>query len=334
MIPEQWYPIYPSKSLRPHRAVGIKRLDQLLVLWRKDDGTVACMPDRCPHRAALLSRGRVREGCIECPYHGFLFNAQGTCVRIPVNGAAAPIPHGFDIDPLVVREEHGLIWLWHGEAADIYPPVPWLPPASWENGSIYTTTAELDVSYLRAMENMGDFFHLPFVHRTTLPGAGTRMVDFDAHVEDGVVKVAGTLRPEGVAGPSWRDYTLRGELMLPGVARVLEASRLNLLLCVTPIERDRCWMFLRYAQGYLPRWLGGQLLAHAAAWIDLNVVFRWQDVPTLKSQQLDDPGDISQYHLVHADRASALYFGLRKRAIEETALRAQVGQESRRVAAG
>ena len=331
MIPDQWYPVIESRRLARGRVLGLVRLGQSLVLWRDPSGDIVCMPDRCPHRAARLSRGRIRNGCLQCPYHGLFFNPQGKCVKVPVNGGDAPIPEGLDVTPLPAREGQGLVWIWNGTTRASYPPLPWLEPESWENGSTFTTSTELDVSYLRVMENMGDFFHLPFVHRTTLPGAGTRMVDFDAREENGIVKISGTLRPERSHGPSWRDYRLRGELRLPAIARVLEAPRLSLIVTVTPIDRDRCWAFLRYSQGYLPRWLGGRMLARIAAWFDLNVVFRRQDLPTLKSQQLDDPADISSYRLLHADRASALYFGMRKRAIQQALARSGEAATARRV---
>jgi phenylpropionate dioxygenase-like ring-hydroxylating dioxygenase large terminal subunit len=325
MIPNQWYPIYESGRLRRGRPAGVRRLGEDLVMWRDGDGRAVAMSDRCPHRAARLSRGSVRDGCIACPYHGFRWNSRGECVLMPVNGADAPIPKGFEAHPMLLREEHGLLWMWHGERAEASADVPWLEPAAWENGSIFTTSFEVDVSYLRVMENMGDLFHLAFVHRRWLPGAGTRFTNFDAHVEGEIVKLATTLSPEG--GKRWYnyEYPLYAEMRLPGIARVQEAPKFHLLLTATPIDRDRCWISLRYTQGYVPRWLGGSWVARMAAWIDINPVFLWGDVPMLKSQMLDDPADLSGFHLVHADRATALWFGLRNHAIRQAELRARSG---------
>ncbi|MGH7778671.1 MAG: Rieske 2Fe-2S domain-containing protein, partial [Candidatus Binataceae bacterium] len=307
MIPNQWYPIYESSKVKAKQPAGIRRLGMDLVLWRDTDSRAVAMPDRCPHRAASLSRGRVRDGCIQCPYHGFRWNSRGECVLMPVNGADAPIPKGFDAHPMLLREAHGLVWLWYGEQGAAAAEIPWLAPAPWENGSLYTTSFEVDVSYLRVMENMGDLFHVAFVHRRWFPGAGTLLVNFDAHVEDEIVKVSGTLSPEG--GKRWYnyEYPLRAELRLPAIARVEEASKLHLLVTATPIDRDRTWMWLRYTQAYIPRWLGGSMLARVIAWTDIHPIFQWGDMPTLRSQRLDDPGDISHYHLVPADHAIALY---------------------------
>ena len=58
MIPNQWYPIHPSKELS-RKPVGIQRMGERLVLWRDDSGRAICMEDRCPHRSVALSRGKV-----------------------------------------------------------------------------------------------------------------------------------------------------------------------------------------------------------------------------------------------------------------------------------
>ncbi|WP_425161602.1 Rieske 2Fe-2S domain-containing protein, partial [Candidatus Binatus sp.] len=78
-----WYPIAASGGVVKRKPIGIKRLGQALVLWRADDGRVICVPDRCSHRAAALSAGKIRDGCLECPYHGLRFDASGQCVLIP-----------------------------------------------------------------------------------------------------------------------------------------------------------------------------------------------------------------------------------------------------------
>ena len=56
-----WYPIAASGGVVKRKPIGIKRLGQALVLWRADDGRVVCVPDRCSHRAAALSAGKIRE---------------------------------------------------------------------------------------------------------------------------------------------------------------------------------------------------------------------------------------------------------------------------------
>ncbi len=45
----------------------------------------SALVDACPHRLAPLSQGRVdpQSGCIECPYHGWAFDKDGSLKSIP-----------------------------------------------------------------------------------------------------------------------------------------------------------------------------------------------------------------------------------------------------------
>ena len=66
-------------------------------------------PDRCPHRGTRLSLGRVCDGQIECPYHGWRFDGAGRCAhpraaRLHAAGLTRP---GHD----TLSEAHGLLWL-------------------------------------------------------------------------------------------------------------------------------------------------------------------------------------------------------------------------------
>ena len=116
MIPNQWYPILESARVR-RRPVAVQRMGERLVLWRDSDGRAVCMRDRCPHRGVQLSRGRVRDGTLECGYHGFRFDAAGQCTAMPCEGPDAKIPAGMQVRRHEICEEHGLVWMYHGAAA-------------------------------------------------------------------------------------------------------------------------------------------------------------------------------------------------------------------------
>ena len=58
-------------------------LEQPVVLYRGESGRVMAMEDRCCHRGAPLSMGRVEGDCIRCMYHGMKFDPSGKCIQIP-----------------------------------------------------------------------------------------------------------------------------------------------------------------------------------------------------------------------------------------------------------
>ena len=83
------------------------------VLYRPaEQAPVVAVEARCPHRLARLSHGRVVEGALQCPYHGWRFGADGGCLLIPSAGPAAAIPpRARLLIPAGVREVDGAVWL-------------------------------------------------------------------------------------------------------------------------------------------------------------------------------------------------------------------------------
>jgi phenylpropionate dioxygenase-like ring-hydroxylating dioxygenase large terminal subunit len=323
-IPNQWYPIFDSSRLKRRKPAGVTRLGDRLALWRNANVEVVCVADRCPHRAAQLSLGWVRDDCLVCPFHGLRFDSTGCCVLIPANGEGRPVPRGFDLPTRQVREAHGLIWYWYGDrepAAEI----PWFPEAPDPGPRTSSVQRDYAVSYLRVMENLGDMHHVPFVHRATIPRAGSRVEVQDARMDGAIIRMKVSLRHER---PGWirPTYNFNYALRLPTLATIEVAPGVEFVASATPIDRDHTWLWARYGQHYVPGWLGGRALMRLGAKFDLELVFTHQDMRMLASQQRNDPGDISSYKLFEADRAIALYFGLRKQVLEAALAPQAIGE--------
>ncbi len=103
-----WWPLALDEALGSE-PLAVRLLGQHLVLWRDAKGQAVLMVDRCPHRGARLSQGRIRDHAIECPYHGWRFDQQGSCKIIPATPDFQP-PASFKICRYPVVEMHGLIW--------------------------------------------------------------------------------------------------------------------------------------------------------------------------------------------------------------------------------
>ena len=86
----QWHAVATSPELHDG-PLGVEVDGTAWVVARLDDEVVA-FEDRCPHRLAPLSAGRVEGGRLRCPYHGWEFDRHGRCTLIPSNGPGAPIP--------------------------------------------------------------------------------------------------------------------------------------------------------------------------------------------------------------------------------------------------
>lgn len=89
---DEWYPLYLTQNVPDDAPLGLTVFDKRVVLYRDGKGQLLCCEDRCPHRLAKLSEGQLVDGRLECLYHGWQFEGDGKCVRIPQLPANAMIP--------------------------------------------------------------------------------------------------------------------------------------------------------------------------------------------------------------------------------------------------
>lgn len=165
MIPNQWYPILQTSEIQREKPTGVRRMGEELVLWRDLDGTLVCQTARCPHKGANIGDGRLKGNTVECPYHGFRFDAEGTCKVVPALGAGARIPASLKLRTYPVREQHGLVWLWWGEEREHLPAIE-LPAELVGNSRPYETISwTRPLHYTRYIESLLEFYHVTFVHR-------------------------------------------------------------------------------------------------------------------------------------------------------------------------
>ena len=91
LIKNHWYAIELGNEVGDE-PVQVRVHGHDLVLWRSKDGTVNAQSDLCVHRGGSLGGGRVVDGCVQCPYHGWRYDSDGVCLEIPANKAGLPIP--------------------------------------------------------------------------------------------------------------------------------------------------------------------------------------------------------------------------------------------------
>ena len=106
-----WHPVASREQAGVQLAeqpLGVSLLGQALVLWRDGQGQLQAWADRCPHRGAQLSLGRVCQGQLECPYHGWQFEGSGHCVRVPALPQFTP-PASFRASSFAVQENSGMV---------------------------------------------------------------------------------------------------------------------------------------------------------------------------------------------------------------------------------
>src|SRR5512141_1729489 len=104
-----WYPVARSDSLADGQLKPARLLGRDLVLWRTN-GRVAAWHDLCIHRGTRLSLGRVEDGQLVCPYHGWRYDETGRCATIPAHPSQRP-PEKARAGVYRSAEQYGLIWV-------------------------------------------------------------------------------------------------------------------------------------------------------------------------------------------------------------------------------
>lgn len=163
-----WYPIVFEVDFPTNRPYRFSIFAEPFVLFRDENADLVCLMDRCSHRLAKLSDGQLREGRLECLYHGWQFGQAGNCLHIPHLLPGAEIPARARVKSFPVRAQQGIIWVWAD--ADISPD-PERPPAvsELEDAGVFKvdTATDLPFDHSFLVENLLDPAHVYISHDRT-----------------------------------------------------------------------------------------------------------------------------------------------------------------------
>jgi phenylpropionate dioxygenase-like ring-hydroxylating dioxygenase large terminal subunit len=239
-----WYVVARSHDVKDvpiERSLSGRRL----VVFRDRGGAARVLDAVCPHRGANLAEGRIVDGCVVCPYHGWRFDGAGRCTSIPALDGA--VPKGFVTDSFPVLEQQGLVWTSLGSPVVPPPRFDALDDRSLDT-FCYETSAKVTFDWW--VENALDFAHLPFVHPTTL---GENIDDFTIERradELGFVARAKPRTDYALASRFVRlDVRTTVELVMPGTTcfdlELGKGKRQVILAFATPESDDsiRVWNF-------------------------------------------------------------------------------------------
>jgi phenylpropionate dioxygenase-like ring-hydroxylating dioxygenase large terminal subunit len=156
-----WWVVATTEEIS-NKPLSRQVLQTRVVLARTDAGRVIALDDRCAHRRAPLSQGRLVHEEIECPYHGFRYNGEGFCTLVPNEKVIPPM---LKVRSYPVKESGPFVWIWLGDPtrADsrLIPDVDLLADPTCMTVSGYI---QLKSNYMIFWENLMDPAHFPFLH--------------------------------------------------------------------------------------------------------------------------------------------------------------------------
>lgn len=166
-----WYLAMPGEHLKTGKLVGRQIANERIAFGRDATGKVFALKDNCPHRGVPLSDGHVLDnGNIQCCYHGWEFDSQGVCKKIP----ALPPSTKADISKIrawqyPVEEVNGTVWVYIPEklTPNVQPKeaVPDLHLAP-DQKLLHVESITLPTNIDHSVIGLIDPAHVTFVHQS------------------------------------------------------------------------------------------------------------------------------------------------------------------------
>ncbi len=163
-FPEGWYFVASRKAIEKKGLLQKTWLGEQIVAWSDRNGGVCVAEAVCPHLGAALgpaTGGRVRNGCLICPLHGFEYDVTGQCVATP----CAPAPKSARLRVFETYEILGLVFAWKGSGGRA---PQWHLPAPPPDGGDWCEKRFWSVRFAghpqETTENSVDLGHLRYLH--------------------------------------------------------------------------------------------------------------------------------------------------------------------------
>ncbi len=258
-----WYPIAWSRELKC-KPLARQLMGKPIVLFRNNDGVVSALPDRCSHRHAPLSKGKVIEGNIQCPYHGWQFDREGSCAFVPGLSKEKQCQQARNLDPYSVKEQEGLVWVFCSDSGETPTSQPPKLPYYGEEGYIsFTLQTSSRGAVINAIENLLDSTHTHFVHNGLIRSDTSKRKEVQALIRpswNGVeIEYRNEHKQSGIISRLFGKgkITGYGRFTLPTVAeleyRDEKGTRLILTAHFSPI--DKCSVNAFITVTHRPHWM-------------------------------------------------------------------------------
>ncbi len=166
-----WYAAGWSRDFAPGALTSVTILKEPIVIYRKSDGVAVALLDRCCHRFAPLSMGRLEGNDLRCMYHGLKFAPSGKCIEIP---GQPKIPPQACVRNFPIVDRYSIAWIWMGDAVradeSLIPDFVGVDDPRW---SMKPGRMDYDANYVLINDNLLDLSHIAFLHRKSLGASFT-----------------------------------------------------------------------------------------------------------------------------------------------------------------
>lgn len=303
VLVNDWHVVAYAPDLKEGQPMAARLLEEDLVLWRVGD-RIHAWRDLCIHRGTRLSLGRIEQGTLICPYHGWTYNEEGRCIRFPAHPNQTP-PAKACAKVYQAQERYGWIWVSLGNPTRDVPPFPQWDDAAFNK--VHCGPYTYKASGPRAVENFLDVTHFPFVHQGLLGDPQYPEInDYEVEISaEGVTAKDITVwqpDPDGSGKGARVTYTYK--VLRPLTACFVKSSegpRFAMYFTVTPVSETDSIAWTYVAMDYDTNRPDDQIRA-------FEDMITWQDVPIVESQRPELlPLDLQAELHLRSDRTSVAY---------------------------
>jgi phenylpropionate dioxygenase-like ring-hydroxylating dioxygenase large terminal subunit len=205
-----WYAAALSTEIG-HDLFYRRLLDEPVLIYRTESGEPVALGNRCPHRFAPLSKGRLLGDVVQCAYHGLRFGTDGSCI----GGLRDEhhVPTGTAVPAYPVRERDGIVWIWMGDKDRVdETKIPDFSFMTEAGGNAVYGYLHVRADYRLAVDNLMDLTHAAILHEDTLGKLTPALDRGELHVEadeDHIVAATmmkdADLRNDGQLCDQWMD---------------------------------------------------------------------------------------------------------------------------------
>ena len=161
LLRRYWYPVVFTRALEEFPVQPARLLGEDFAVFKTPRGKYGILPEGCPHRRASLAYGVVEADGLRCPYHGWLFGTDGSCLDQPAEREETNFRDRVRAAAGVAQELGGLVWAYIGPL-----PAPELPrfDVFVMDGVRDIGWTELPCNFVQIMENAVDPHHTEWLH--------------------------------------------------------------------------------------------------------------------------------------------------------------------------
>jgi len=164
LLRRYWQPVALVDELDGPRPVKpVRLMGQDLVLFRSEDGHLALLDRACPHRGVDLAYGRLEDGGLRCPFHGWLFDVSGQCLETPAEPAGSKLAGSIRQPAYPVVERSGIVFAYLGPGEP--PAFPAFDCFVAPDTHTFAFKGYIECNWLQALEVGIDPAHASFLHR-------------------------------------------------------------------------------------------------------------------------------------------------------------------------